>query len=525
MRKGTLGEMERRQSIRLEKTLPVRFDLPEVSAQARTFEALSRNIGEGGLFVETDFVQDESFALSKDTILNLEIELLGQAQSIKPRGEIAWISKKSRAPRKKRNGFGIRFIQMSAEEKRAISVFISKGMLAQTELVEKEIPLISREQKLTDRQRRNLEILDAIRKNRLISRAEISKHTGINIVTISNYIDTYLKKGLVFERGLDISSGGRRPELVEINPHYGYVLGVDLGPLNESSASMQVVATDFTASLKARAKEKREDDNIEESMDILKDLIAQVIADKEIERRRIRGIGIGISGIMDKFGGTVRNPLSGDTFANYVTIRKELEDAFRLPVFIENSASCALFAEKWTGISLEVKQAENIIYIASDNQCAIMLKGELYTGMSKSMGQLNFALPRVPLEKNSLMGRNNFSNADYCWMNPSFDCVLRSGLEDLGKVLESKESLAFAGTKLGAKVAYLVNILNPQVVVIGRNFSQLGDTFLDAIRRTVSRWAFREGANIVRIIPATLGEEAAALGAASLVIEAAFANI
>ena len=514
MKKGTLGEMERRQSIRLEKTLPVKFDLPQVPTEARTFEALSRNIGEGGLFVETDLVQDESFTLSEDIVLNLEIELLGQAQSIKPKAEIAWISRKSRAPRKKRNGFGVRFIQMSAEEKRTISVFISQEMLAQTELVEKEIPVISREQKLTDRQRRNLEILDAIRKNRLISRAEISKHTGINIVTVSNYIDTYLKKGLVFERGLDISSGGRRPELVEINPHYGYVLGVDLGPLNVTSASMQVVATDFTGSLKTRAKAKREDDNIEESMDILKDLIAQVLANEQVERKKVRGIGVGISGIMDNFGGTVRNPLTGDTFANYVTIRKELEDAFRLAVFIENSASCALFAEKWTGISLEVKAADNIIYIASDSQCAIMLKGELYTGVSKSMGQLNFALPP-----------DNFSNADYCWMSPSFDCILRSGIEDLGKVLESKESVAFAGTKLGAKVAYLVNILNPQVVLIGRDFSQLGDIFLDAIRHTVSRWAFREGANIVRIIPATLAEESVALGAASLVIEAAFVNI
>ena len=60
---------------------------------------------------------------------------------------------------------------------------------------------------------------------------------------------------------------------------------------------------------------------------------------------------------------------------------------------------------------------------------------------------------------------------------------------------------------------------------IGKGFSQLGDTFLDAIRRTVSRSAFPEGAQQVRIIPTTLTEEAVAFGAASLVIEAAFANI
>ena len=500
MEKGTLGEMERRRGIRLEKTLPVRFGLPDAPARPGVFEALSRNIGEGGVFIESDLVQDENSTLGKNALLNLEIELLGQTaldrksyltgqgQRIKTQGRIAWLSKKSRSPRKIRNGFGVRFVQLSAQEKRVISLFISRETLSQTEAVEKEIPVISREQKLSDRQRRNLEILDAIRKSRLISRAEISKNTGINIVTVSNYIDAYFKKGLVFERGLDISTGGRRPELVEINPRYGYVLGVDLGLLNVSSASMQVVATDFTTHMKAKAKAKRIDDNIEDSLDVLKELIAEVCAADTVEKKVIRGIGIGIGGIMDKFGGTVRNPLTGITFANYVTLKKQLEDEFGLPVFVENSANCALFAEKWSGPSLEAKAAENIIYIFANNQCAMMLKGELYTGSSKSAGQLG-------------------------------------PLQDLEIAKGESEQLPAQGERLGAKVAYLVNVFNPQVVIIGRQFSQSGDAFLDTIRRTVSRLAFRESAQQARIIPATLGEDAVALGAASLVIESAFANI
>ncbi|NQS99524.1 MAG: ROK family protein [Candidatus Omnitrophica bacterium] len=514
MRKGTAEEMEQRQSTRLEKTLPVKFQLPRTPGQIGIFEALSRNISEGGIFVETDLVQDDVSGLGKELTLHLEIELLGRGRRIKPRGEIVWMSKRSRTPQKKRNGIGIRFIQITAQEKRAISIFISNQMLGQSELLEREISLISREHKLTDKQRRNLEILDTIRKNRLISRAEISKHTNINIVTVSNYIDTYLKKGLVFERGLDISTGGRRPELVEINPQYGYVLGVDLGPLNKKVASMQVVATDFTTRLLSQAKGKREDDNIEESLDVLKELIAEALAGEQVDKKKVRGIGVGVAGIMDKFGGTMRNPATGTTFANYVTIKKAIEDEFGLPVFIENSASCALFAERWTGVSSEVTSADNILYIFSEHQCAIMLKGELYTGLSKSAGQLNFTLPR----------NHSPDNTDYCWLNHS-DCVLRSSIGDLSKAAESQETLVFSGNKLGAKVAFLVNVFNPQVVIVGRNLSQLGDTFLDAIRRTVNRWSFRESANLVRIIPASLGEEAPALGAASLVIEAVFANI
>lgn len=514
IKKEAQGEMERRQAARLEKTLPVRFDIPDVSPANRVYEALSRNIGEGGIFIETDLVQEDGLSLDRETVLNLEIELLGQAQRMKLRGEIAWISIKSRTPQKRKNGFGVRFVQIDSEQKRAIAVFISKERLSQSELVEKQLPVISREQKLTDRQRRNLEILNAIRKNRLISRAEISKETGINIVTVSNYIDTYLKKGLVFERGLDISTGGRRPELIEVNPQYGYVLGVDLGLLNVEVASMQVIATDFTSRLLGKVKERRPEDSHEELLPTLKNMISQIIESVPLSTGKIKGIGVGISGIMDKFGGTVRNPLTLQTFTNYVTIKKELEYDFGLPVLIENSASSALFAEKWMGASLEAKQAENIIYILSDNQCAIMVKGELYTGTSKSTGQLNFAL-----------SKNGLTNGDYCWSQPSSECIVHSRICEGEIAQDAKDSLYNAGIKIGAKVAYLVNIFNPQVVIIDRNLSQLGDVFLDAIRRTVNRWAFRENANSVRIVPATSGEEAAALGVASLVIESTFANI
>ena len=160
-------------------------------------------------------------------------------------------------------------------------------MRARSELVEKEVSVISREQKLTDRQRRNLEILDIVRKKGLISRAEISKNTGINIVTVSNYIETYLKKDLLFERGLDISSAGRRPELVEINPHYGYVIGADCGPLNESPASMQAVVCDFTTRVKLRVEEKRAGDNIEDYLDTLKSLIAKVAQSQQVQKENI----------------------------------------------------------------------------------------------------------------------------------------------------------------------------------------------------------------------------------------------
>ncbi|MFH1381115.1 MAG: winged helix-turn-helix transcriptional regulator, partial [Candidatus Omnitrophota bacterium] len=83
---------------------------------------------------------------------------------------------------------------------------------------------------ISDRKRKNILILDCIRRKGTISRTDISKETGINIVSISNYITNYIKKGLVLECGLDISTGGRRPELVKLNLESAYVVGLDMGP-------------------------------------------------------------------------------------------------------------------------------------------------------------------------------------------------------------------------------------------------------------------------------------------------------
>ena len=87
---------------------------------------------------------------------------------------------------------------------------------------------VFRDEILTDRQRKNLAMLDVIRRLGPVAKTEISKLTGFNIVTVSNYVDEYVAKGLVIEKGFDVSTGGRRPLLVELNPDAGYLIGVGL---------------------------------------------------------------------------------------------------------------------------------------------------------------------------------------------------------------------------------------------------------------------------------------------------------
>ncbi len=100
---------------------------------------------------------------------------------------------------------------------------------------------------VSDRKKKNLAILECIRKKGPVSRTDISKETGINIVSVSNYTIGYVKNGLVLECGLDISTGGRRPELLKLNLENAYVIGIDIGP-----EKIVAVITDIALETKSR---------------------------------------------------------------------------------------------------------------------------------------------------------------------------------------------------------------------------------------------------------------------------------
>ncbi|MBU1083533.1 MAG: ROK family protein, partial [Candidatus Omnitrophica bacterium] len=89
----------------------------------------------------------------------------------------------------------------------------------------------------------------------------------------------------------------------------------------------------------------------------------------------------------------------------------------------------------------------------------------------------------------------------------------------------AKAVLEEAGSYLGAKIAFLINLFNPEVVVIGRGIEKAGNLFFSSVRRSVRKWAYEESVKVVKILPSTLGEDVVATGAAALVIQNFFAQV
>ncbi|MCM8766337.1 MAG: winged helix-turn-helix transcriptional regulator, partial [Candidatus Omnitrophica bacterium] len=184
------------------------------------------------------------------------------------------------------------------------------------------------EEIMSDRERKNWAILDLIRRKGPITRTEISKETQLNIVTVSNYINSYIQKGLVVEGGLDVSSGGRRPVMVELNPKAGFVVGVGLDLFNIIG-----LITDLQANVMVKLKKARPTGSEDMVIDNIVDLVDELIRKSELDTSKIKGLGVGIPGIVDRRVGTIRWPNQmGSIYIS--TLKSLLEQKFGIPTFI-----------------------------------------------------------------------------------------------------------------------------------------------------------------------------------------------
>ena len=399
-------------------------------------------------------------------------------------------------------------------------------------------------QMLSDKEKKNLLLLDIIMQKGPISRTDISKETELNIVTVSNYVNNFIEKSIVIEKGLDVSSGGRKPTLVELDAKGGYVVGIDIGPLNELA-----VMTDLGTKIITKGKKPRPQRHMEEVIKVAGDLLDEVISSSGVPRDKITAVGFGISGVIDEETGTIRDtdPRRGRTSGSLNAFRTAIEDRFQISTFIGNDATCAAFGEK--RLSLE-RGVEDMLYVYSDVGCGIIIKGDIYCGAGGSAGEMQLSLTSEDVEKSNVP-HDKLSYLRPLGVDLGIVSRARKAIEEgvgskvvelikgkvdeltLNKVIEAAESgdklaidlIEGAGINLGTRISYLINLFNPEVVIIGGGIEKAGELLLGPIRRTIRKFAFEEPASKVRIIPSALGEDAVALGAASLVLREIFTQI
>jgi glucokinase len=241
----------------------------------------------------------------------------------------------------------------------------------------------------------------------------------------------------------------------------------------------------------------------------------------------VAAVGIGIPSAIDQRSGTAvfsaNIPLAG------LDVRSWAGDTFGLPAAIDNDANCAALAEWRAGAGRGTTDLV-MITLGTGIGGGLILGGRLYRGWTGAGAEVGHIVVDAdgPLCQGNCTGRGHLEGLASGRAveaaaqrllgpgagTPEFVAAARQGDE------RARAAIAEAGRWLGAGIASLVTLLNPELVVIGGGFGETFDLLVDPIREIVARDAVAPARDVVRIVPAELGPDAGVIGAALVGFEA-----
>ncbi len=376
-------------------------------------------------------------------------------------------------------------------------------------------------------------ILELIRQNDDIYKAQISRITGLSIPTIMRITDKFIEDGLIAVTGRDSSTGGKPPEMLRIVGSSKYFAGVDL-----SDNSVTCVLIDFE-------EEKISENNIfidVENLDgdgivqVTIDMLERTLDNLNIDRSKLYGIGVGVPGIADSATGIVYS--QNLSLVGY-DMRIKFESKFCVPVFVDNTAKVRALAELRKG---SAKDSDSFIMIALGNGIgsAVISDREIYRGCNNMSGELGHTIMDVHGELCScgkrgclevfsstkaieqkikkIIGNGFYSSAlDLVGGNvediKAEMVVLAARKNDRIAKLVVDEALSY----LCAAIENIVGLFDINHIVMSGRIIRNSPWLLERLRKTLKdRHKLCTREDEIIISAATLGNESAALGAACL---------
>lgn len=332
-------------------------------------------------------------------------------------------------------------------------------------------------------------VLETILHEAPISRADISQKVGLNKGTVSSLVNELLEDQLIYESGPGQSSGGRRPVILLFNDKAGFSIGIDLG-VNYILG----VLTDLRGNIIVEVNKKLTVRSYEVVIEILQSVISDLINAAPQSHYGIVGIGIGVPGLVNNHGEVLVAPNLG--WKN-INLREEIENCFDIPVVIENEANAGAYGEKLYGAG---KENDNILYISAGIGIGIgiILNGELFYGMNGFSGEAGHMIVQVngkdctcgssgcwelyASEKALLEEARKLKLTDITEETLSIELLLElanSGNEDIINLFHS------IGMYLGVGINNIINIFNPEQVIIGNRLAMAKDWLEKSIEKFI----------------------------------------
>jgi len=364
-------------------------------------------------------------------------------------------------------------------------------------------------------------VLSLVRDHGPISRTDIAAAAHLSLATVSGISNALIDQGLIYEHEAGVSTGGRRPILLALNPRAGLVIGVKL-------TESQIVAalTDLNADvIEQRATPLGADRRPEAVVAALAEIVNDLRAAHADQR--IFGVGLGMAGVIDRRQGICR--FSPFLHWRTVPLRHLLEQRLGLPVVIENDVNTLTMAEQWFGAGVGVSDFL-VVTLGRGIGMGMVLNGHLYRGGCGGGGEFGHITmvpdgPRCDCGKRGCLEALVADPAILRRMQNAFD---REFTMDQAVALARQGDttaqgiFAAAGRTLGLAIADLVNIFNPPLLVVGGEGARALDLLLEPLQSTLQAHCFDGFFADMRLVVEPWGDDAWARGAASLMLDELF---
>jgi predicted NBD/HSP70 family sugar kinase len=319
------------------------------------------------------------------------------------------------------------------------------------------------------------------------------------------------------------AQGGRPPILLSFDASAGAAVGLDFG-----HSHLRVAVSDLASTILAeRTRPLDTDHDAQAGLEMAVELVVETLADAGVSRDAVIGAGMGLPGPVDQGAGTVGSSAILPGWIG-MTAADELRERLGFPVIVDNDANLGALAEAAFGAG---RDAGDLVYlkISSGIGAGLILNGRLYRGSAGLAGELGHVL----VDPEGIVCR--------CGNRGCLETVAASGalvdrlretrgedvsIEGVLELARSGDAVARdlvyqAGRALGTVSATLLNLLNPEMLVVGGQLAAAGDLLLDGVRESVARAALPETSRGAKLVAGVLGDRAPVLGALALVVSEA----
>lgn len=373
-------------------------------------------------------------------------------------------------------------------------------------------------------------------------RVQIAAQTSLSTTTITNIIDELISQGIVAEDGVEEPSGrrrvGRPRAALRLVKDARYAIGIQIGV-----ETYRIAIANLTAEIVfSRSYTFSKSISPREVFEQVAEQVEAIIAENGLERVRILGVGVGAAGLVNYHTGV--NILSANLGWENVPIRDWLAERLELPIAVDNNVKAMALGEAFFGSGREVSSLI-FVYGRAGVGSGIVMDNRLVRGADLGAGEIGHMIIVANGGKECRCGQCG------CLETLVSEAALIRQAEELNRhqpdsILaqylntgegrpidrifqaarngdaQTREMIEEAARYLGIALANLVNLLNPEMIVLGGLFAQGQDLMLPVAKEVLHQTAFAGLGKKVKLQATSFGWQAGTVGAASLALTSFF---